>query len=70
MTDQGEFKYCEEQSNCTVTCSAGRKTPTTTARNHQLPWKVVLVLEMIVVVENGMLVLDLIVIVVKSLRLP
>ena len=23
MTDQGEFKYCEEQSNCTVTCSAG-----------------------------------------------
>ena len=49
-----------------------RKTPTTTARkrNHQLPWKVVLVLEMIVVVENGMLVLDLIVIVVKSLRLP
>lgn len=23
MTDQGEFKHCEEQSNCTVTCSAG-----------------------------------------------
>ena len=23
MTHQGEFKYCEEQSNCTVTCSAG-----------------------------------------------
>ena len=23
MTNQGEFKHCEEQSNCTVTCSAG-----------------------------------------------